>query len=351
MSILKFAETHNLVAYFDKPTESEGFEQIVDFLSAHTIRVDGNEIIITKSSVRRDLQLADEDEHVADEAVRKERGDNLVRVVTTTSSLEIEQDSGNIHKTQSKATPNKASSPGTTLDGGPRCQEAMGDTIAQTRFENASKLFNDSLFVKDESIDSAFARFNTIITSLKALNEGYSSKNYVRKFLRALHPKWRAKVTAIKESKDLTSLSFDELIENLKVYEMIIKKDFEIVKAKVKRKSISLKAKKESSDKECLTSGSEEKEYTMAVRDFKKFFKRRGRFIKQPRKNKKTFQRSRDDKNDKVIENDLDVATRIILLENVQNHRKTRTKELLSEALGAIAMKKMMRRSKMKRVS
>ncbi|GJT58981.1 hypothetical protein Tco_1002514 [Tanacetum coccineum] len=78
---------------------------------------------------------------------------------------------------------------------------------------------------KDESIDSAFARFNTIITSLKALDEGYSSKNYVRKFLRALHPKWRAKVTAIEESKDLTSLSLDELIGNLKVYEMIIKKD------------------------------------------------------------------------------------------------------------------------------
>ncbi|GKF06717.1 hypothetical protein Tco_0037385, partial [Tanacetum coccineum] len=59
----------------------------------------------------------------------------------------------------------------------------------------------------NQVIDSAFARFNTIITSLKALDEGYSSKNYVRKFLRALHPKWRAKVTAIEESKDLTSLS------------------------------------------------------------------------------------------------------------------------------------------------
>ncbi|GJW09032.1 hypothetical protein Tco_1571455 [Tanacetum coccineum] len=53
---------------------------------------------------------------------------------------------------------------------------------------------------KDESIDSIFARFNTIITSLKALDEGYSSKNFVRKFLRVLHPKWRAKVMAIKES-------------------------------------------------------------------------------------------------------------------------------------------------------
>ncbi|GKB85169.1 zf-CCHC domain-containing protein [Tanacetum coccineum] len=156
---------------------------------------------------------------------------------------------------------------------------------------------------KDESIDSAFARFNTIITSLKALDEGYSSKNYVRKFLRALHPKWRAKVTTIEESKDLTSLSLDELIGNLKVHEMIIKKDSEIVKAKFERKSLALKAKKESSDEECSTSGSEDEEYAMAVRDFKKFFKRRGRFIRQPQNDKKTFQRSRDDKNGKSERN------------------------------------------------
>nr|GEV61796.1 zf-CCHC domain-containing protein/UBN2 domain-containing protein [Tanacetum cinerariifolium] len=152
---------------------------------------------------------------------------------------------------------------------------------------------------KYESIDSAFARFSTIITSLKSLDDGYSSKNYVRKFLRALHPKWRAKVMAIEDSKDLTSLSLDELIGYLKVYEMIIKKDSEIVKAKVKRKSIALKAKKESSDEGCLTFGSEDEEYAMAVRDFKKFFKRRGRFVRQPQNDKKTFQRIRDDKNGK----------------------------------------------------
>ncbi|GJW87749.1 retrovirus-related pol polyprotein from transposon TNT 1-94 [Tanacetum coccineum] len=150
-----------------------------------------------------------------------------------------------------------------------------------------------------KSIDSVFARFNTIITCLKALDKGYSSKNYVRKFLRALHPKWRAKVTTIEELKDLTLLSLDELIGNLKVYEMIIKKDYEIVKDKGERKSLALKAKKESSDDECSTFGSEDEEYTMAVEDFKKFFKRIDRFVRQPRNDKKTFQRSRDDKNDK----------------------------------------------------
>ncbi|GJR93298.1 retrovirus-related pol polyprotein from transposon TNT 1-94 [Tanacetum coccineum] len=78
---------------------------------------------------------------------------------------------------------------------------------------------------------------------------------------------------------------------------MIIKKDSERVKAKVERKSLALEAMKESSDKECSTSRSEDEEYAMAVRDFKKFFKRRGRFVRQPRNDKKTFQRSRDDKN------------------------------------------------------
>ncbi|GJY32011.1 zf-CCHC domain-containing protein [Tanacetum coccineum] len=48
-----------------------------------------------------------------------------------------------------------------------------------------------------------------------------------------------------------------------------------------------------------ITYQSEDEEYTMAVRDFKKFFKRRGRFVRQPRNDKKTFQRSQDDKNDK----------------------------------------------------
>ncbi|GJS34900.1 copia protein [Tanacetum coccineum] len=54
---------------------------------------------------------------------------------------------------------------------------------------------------------------------------------------------------------NLTSLSLDELIGNLKVHEMIIKKDSEIVKAKGERKSLALKAKKESSNEECSTSG------------------------------------------------------------------------------------------------
>nr|GEZ85582.1 zf-CCHC domain-containing protein/UBN2 domain-containing protein [Tanacetum cinerariifolium] len=151
-----------------------------------------------------------------------------------------------------------------------------------------------------ESIDNAFGRFNTIITSLKALDEGFYTKNYVRKFLRALHPKCRTKVTAIEESKDLTSLSIDEHIKNLKVYEVIIKKYSKMVKGKREQnRSLALKAKKESSDEDSSTSDSEDEEYAMAVRDFNKFFKRQGRIVRQPHDEIKSSQRNKDDKNGK----------------------------------------------------
>ncbi|GJW90040.1 hypothetical protein Tco_0167593, partial [Tanacetum coccineum] len=152
---------------------------------------------------------------------------------------------------------------------------------------------------EEESIDNGFARFNTIITSLKALDEGFSSKNYVRKFLRSLHPKWRAKVIAIEESKDLSLLALDELIGNLKVHEVVMEKDSKIYRGKKEKvKSIALKAKKESSDDETLTSKSNDEEYAMVVRNFKKFFRRKGKFVWQPREEKKSF-RQRDKKKEK----------------------------------------------------
>nr|GEY03706.1 zf-CCHC domain-containing protein/UBN2 domain-containing protein [Tanacetum cinerariifolium] len=176
---------------------------------------------------------------------------------------------------------------------------AGNNQVKDNKIDLLVQQYEQFVIFEDETIVSAFARFNTIITSLKALDEGYSSKNYVKKFLRALHPNWREKVTAIEESKDLTSQSLNELIGNLKVHEMIIKKDSKIVKAKGERKSFALKAKKESSDEECSTSRSKDEEYDMAVRDFKKFFKRRSIFVRQPWNDIKKLQRSRDYKNDK----------------------------------------------------
>nr|GEW98299.1 zf-CCHC domain-containing protein/UBN2 domain-containing protein [Tanacetum cinerariifolium] len=81
------------------------------------------------------------------------------------------------------------------------------------------------------------------------------------------------------------------------------------VKAKVERESLALKDKKESSDEECFTFRNEDEQYTMAVRDFKKFFKRRGRFVRQPGMTKRHSKEAAMTRTVKVIENALDAAT------------------------------------------
>ncbi|GJV99512.1 hypothetical protein Tco_1554764 [Tanacetum coccineum] len=94
MSTLTFADTHNMVAFLEKPAESDGFHEIIDFLNANQIHyaltvnpiiytscieqfwatakantvngerqlqalVDKKRVIITESSIRSDLHLAD----------------------------------------------------------------------------------------------------------------------------------------------------------------------------------------------------------------------------------------------------------------------------------------------------
>ncbi|GKG00202.1 zf-CCHC domain-containing protein, partial [Tanacetum coccineum] len=82
----------------------------------------------------------------------------------------------------------------------------------------------------------------------------------------------------------LSSLALDELIGNLKVHEVVMEKDSKIYKAK-----------KKSSDDETSTSVSDDEEYAMAVRNFKNFFRRKGKFVRQPREEKKSF-RQKDEK-------------------------------------------------------
>ncbi|GJR29511.1 retrovirus-related pol polyprotein from transposon TNT 1-94 [Tanacetum coccineum] len=89
-------------------------------------------------------------------------------------------------------------------------------------------------------------------------------------------------------------MPLDELIGNLKVYEVVLEKDSEISKnKKEKDKSLALKERKISSDEEVSCLDCDDEEYVMAVRDFKKFFRRRGKFVRQPHDDKKNFRKAR----------------------------------------------------------
>ncbi|GJZ67727.1 reverse transcriptase domain-containing protein, partial [Tanacetum coccineum] len=97
--------------------------------------------------------------------------------------------------------------------------------VKNFKIDLLTREYEKFLISHEETIDSGFTRFNAIVSSLKFLDPDYSSKNHVRKFLCNLPMKWRAKVIAIEEAKDLATLPFDELMGNLKVYEMVLASD------------------------------------------------------------------------------------------------------------------------------
>ncbi|GKC25918.1 hypothetical protein Tco_1028068, partial [Tanacetum coccineum] len=78
------------------------------------------------------------------ETIYKEWEDIMERAATTASSIEAEQDSGNINMTQSMATLNESFLQGTSSGSGPRCQDTiLGGAEAQIRLEATSKQSND----------------------------------------------------------------------------------------------------------------------------------------------------------------------------------------------------------------
>ncbi|GJT10366.1 hypothetical protein Tco_0857408 [Tanacetum coccineum] len=133
-------------------------------------------------------------------AVSRSISSFLVRAATTTSILEAEQDSGNINKTQSKATPNESSSQGTNSGGGPWCQETMGDTTAQTRFESVSKHSNDSLLAREKTKTTQHNEIASLKRKVKKLEKKNRSRTHRLKRLYKVGLTARVKSSGNEES-------------------------------------------------------------------------------------------------------------------------------------------------------
>ena len=56
---------------------------------------------------------------------------------------------------------------------------------------------------EDESIETMYSRFQTLVSGLQILKKSYVASDHVNKIPRSLPAKWRPKVTAIEEAKDL----------------------------------------------------------------------------------------------------------------------------------------------------
>ena len=73
---------------------------------------------------------------------------------------------------------------------------------------------------EDESFDSFYSKLNEVVIGKFNLGEKTEDSKIVRKILRSLPKSFRAKVTAIEESKDLDDIKVQELISSLQTYEL-----------------------------------------------------------------------------------------------------------------------------------
>jgi len=117
-----------------------------------------------------------------------------------------------------------------------------------------------------ETVMDMYTRFTYITNEVKSLGKAFTTEELVRKILRFLPRTWEAKVTAIQESKDLKTLSLDELIGNLQTYEL--RRNSQQQEDTKKDRGIALKIMEEDN------SELDEAGMAMITRKFKKFFKK-----------------------------------------------------------------------------
>ncbi|GJW29966.1 putative ribonuclease H-like domain-containing protein [Tanacetum coccineum] len=155
-----------------------------------TATVDGKEFTITEASVRRHLQLADVED---DKVVYEEWDDRVERDTTTAASLDAEQASGNINRTQSTVIPNLPLPQGISAGGSPRCQEAIG-FIAQTRSERKVESLEVDLKQTKQVYGAAYTK---LIMKVKKLE----------KTVKTSHSRRRAKIVVSDDEEDLEDSS------------------------------------------------------------------------------------------------------------------------------------------------
>jgi len=127
--------------------------------------------------------------------------------------------------------------------------------------------------LKGESIAEVQKRFTHIINHLMSLGKTFDKEELNIKILKCLDRSWQPKVTAISESKDLTSLTTASLFGKLREHELEINR-LNVQESEDKHvRSIALKAAKQKSKQE--SSGeSEEKNLSLLSKKFSRFLKR-----------------------------------------------------------------------------
>ena len=157
--------------------------------------------------------------------------------------------------------------------------------ILETTYEGTKKVKDTKLQMlttrseelrmsEDECFDFFYSKLNEVVIGKFNLGEKTKDPKVVRKILRSLPESFRAKVTAIKESKDLDDIKVEELIGSLQTHELSFPNQ---------RKSKSLALKTINEKVEAHDSSDEDvvkKDVAYLAKNFRKFlkFKNNGKF-------------------------------------------------------------------------
>ena len=87
--------------------------------------------------------------------------------------------------------------------------------IKDSKLQRLTTSFEEIKMEKDKSLDEFYAKLKDIVNSFFNLGETIPEPKIVRKVLRSLPERFHAKITAIKESKDIEKIPLTELVSNL----------------------------------------------------------------------------------------------------------------------------------------
>ena len=129
--------------------------------------------------------------------------------------------------------------------------------MKDSKLQRFTTSFEEIKIEDDESFNEFYAKLKDIVNSAFNLGETIPEHKIVRKVLRSLPKRFYAKITAIKESKDIDKIPLTELVGNLQTYELGLTR----IGKTGKGKSMALKAKSSDTDEFSDDEDSEMKSY------------------------------------------------------------------------------------------
>ena len=145
------------------------------------------------------------------------------------------------------------------------------------KLQMLTTFFEEMKMSEDESFDTFYKKLNEVVIGKFNLGEKTKDSKIVRKIIRSLPKSFRAKVTAIEESKDLDEIKVQELIGSLQNYELSLP-------SQRKSKSLALKTINERVEAQDSSDEDEvEKDVAYLAKNFRKFlkFKNNGKFAEK----------------------------------------------------------------------